>query len=97
MPSLWRTLRVHTFRNLLADVASDVSTFMQSVDAAWMMVSLLFRFCFFDRMTRDFALDTTVARSHTAGTFSAAVSRKRSYGVLPCTVFALSEGYLHRD
>ena len=39
--SLWRPLRSPTFRNLLvADVASDVGTFMQSVGAAWMMVSL---------------------------------------------------------
>jgi MFS family permease len=40
-PSLWRPLRVSTFRNLLfADIASDVGTFMQSVGAAWLMVSL---------------------------------------------------------
>lgn len=40
-PSLWRPLRAPTFRNLLiADVASDVGTFMQSVGAAWLMVSL---------------------------------------------------------
>jgi len=40
-PSLWRPLRVPTFRNLLiADAASDVGTFMQSVGAAWLMVSL---------------------------------------------------------
>jgi MFS family permease len=40
-PSLWRPLRTATFRNLLvADVASDVGTFMQGVAAAWMMVSL---------------------------------------------------------
>jgi MFS family permease len=39
--SLWRPLRVSTFRNLLlADVVSDVGTFMQSVGAAWLMVSL---------------------------------------------------------
>jgi MFS family permease len=39
--SLWRPLRSPTFRNLLvADIASDVGTFMQSVGAAWMMVSL---------------------------------------------------------
>jgi len=39
--SLWRPLRSPIFRNLLvADVASDVGTFMQSVGAAWMMVSL---------------------------------------------------------
>jgi len=36
----WRPLRVPTFRNLLiADVASDIGTFMQSVGAAWLMVS----------------------------------------------------------
>ena len=39
IPSLWRPLHVPTFRNLLvAEVASDVGTFMQSVGAAWMMV-----------------------------------------------------------
>jgi len=39
--SLWRPLRTPTFRNLLvADVVSDVGTFMQSVGAAWLMVSL---------------------------------------------------------
>ena len=39
--SLWRPLRISTFRNLLlADIASDVGTFMQSVGAAWLMVSL---------------------------------------------------------
>lgn len=39
--SLWRPLRVPIFRNLLiADVASDMGTFIQSVAAAWMMVSL---------------------------------------------------------
>src|SRR5271163_792312 len=39
--SLWRHLRSSTFRNLLiADVVSDVGTFMQSVGAAWLMVSL---------------------------------------------------------
>src|SRR6516225_1773313 len=41
MPSLWRPLRIPAFRNLLiADIASDVGAFMQSVGAAWMMVSL---------------------------------------------------------
>ncbi|MFL6438892.1 MAG: MFS transporter [Terriglobales bacterium] len=41
LPSLWRPLRVPVFRNLLvADVISDVGTFMQSVGAAWLMVSL---------------------------------------------------------
>ncbi len=39
--SLWRPLRIPVFRNLLiADVISDVGTFMQSVGAAWLMVSL---------------------------------------------------------
>jgi MFS family permease len=39
--SLWRPLRVPIFRNLLiADVVSDIGTFMQSVGAAWLMVSL---------------------------------------------------------
>ncbi len=39
--SLWRPLHVSTFRNLLvANLASDIGTFMQSVGAAWLMVSL---------------------------------------------------------
>jgi len=39
--SLWQPLRTPTFRNLiLADVVSDVGTFMQSVGAAWLMISL---------------------------------------------------------
>src|ERR1700683_4129567 len=39
--SLWRPLRVATFRNLLlADVVSDIGAFMQNVGAAWLMVSL---------------------------------------------------------
>src|SRR5438128_6490633 len=39
-PALWRPLRVPIFRKLLiADVLSDVGTFMQSVGAAWLMVS----------------------------------------------------------
>jgi len=39
--SLWRPLRATVFRNLLvADVVSDIGTFMQSVGAAWLMVSL---------------------------------------------------------
>src|SRR5258708_10240965 len=39
--SLWQPLRSSTFRNLLvADVVSDVGTFMHSVGAAWLMVSL---------------------------------------------------------
>src|SRR5580698_7888886 len=39
--SLWRPLRLPTFRNLLiADVVSDIGTFMQNVGAAWLMVSL---------------------------------------------------------
>ncbi len=41
VPTLWRPLRGPTFRNLLfADVVSDMGTFMQSVGAAWLMVSL---------------------------------------------------------
>jgi MFS family permease len=41
LPSLWRPLRTPIFRNLIvADVASDMGTFMQSVGAAWLMVSL---------------------------------------------------------
>src|ERR1700726_802560 len=39
--SVWRPLRGQTFRNLLiADVFADVGTFMQTVGAAWLMVSL---------------------------------------------------------
>jgi MFS family permease len=39
--NLWQPLRVPTFRNLLlADVVSDIGTFMQGVGAAWLMVSL---------------------------------------------------------
>src|SRR5712691_10798541 len=39
--SLWQPLRMPTFRNLLiADVVSDIGTFMQSVGAAWLMLSL---------------------------------------------------------
>jgi MFS family permease len=39
--SLWHPLRTPTFRNLLlANVVSDVGTFMQSVGAVWLMVSL---------------------------------------------------------
>jgi len=39
--SLFRPLRVPTFRNLLiADLVSDIGTFMQNVGAAWLMVSL---------------------------------------------------------
>src|SRR5580658_3073775 len=39
--SLWRPLRAAIFRNLLiADTVSDVGTFMQSVGAAWLMLSL---------------------------------------------------------
>jgi predicted MFS family arabinose efflux permease len=38
---LWRPLRIPVFRNLLiADVISDIGTFMQSVGAAWLMVSV---------------------------------------------------------
>jgi MFS family permease len=39
--SLGRPLRVPVFRNLLiADLVSDIGTFMQNVGAAWLMVSL---------------------------------------------------------
>src|SRR6185295_7761961 len=39
-PSPWSPLRVPTFRNLfIADVLSDIGTFMQGVGAAWLMVS----------------------------------------------------------
>jgi MFS family permease len=39
--SLWRPLQIPVFRNLLlANVVSDIGTFMQSVGAAWLMVSL---------------------------------------------------------
>jgi MFS family permease len=39
--SPWRPLRVPIFRNLLiADLASDIGTFMQTVGAAWLMTSL---------------------------------------------------------
>src|SRR5579871_3711644 len=39
--SLWRPFRTPIFRGLfLADLVSDVGTFMQSVGAAWLMVSL---------------------------------------------------------
>ena len=38
--STWRPLRVPMFRNLLiADLVSDIGTFMQGVGAAWLMVS----------------------------------------------------------
>jgi len=38
---LWRPLRTPTFRNLLAaNVVSDIGAFMQSVGAAWLMLSL---------------------------------------------------------
>ncbi len=38
--STWRPLRVPMFRNLLiADLVSDMGTFMQGVGAAWLMVS----------------------------------------------------------
>src|SRR5437588_13071546 len=36
----WRPLRMPMFRNLLiADLVSDIGTFMQGVGAAWLMVS----------------------------------------------------------
>jgi MFS family permease len=39
--TLWRPLRVPLFRHLfIADLASDIGTFMQSVGAAWLMLSL---------------------------------------------------------
>jgi len=39
--SPWRPLRLKLFRNLLiADLVSDIGTFMQSVGAAWLMTSL---------------------------------------------------------
>jgi MFS family permease len=39
--SPWRPLQTPLFRNLLlADVVSDIGTFMQTVGAAWLMVSL---------------------------------------------------------
>jgi MFS family permease len=39
--SLWRPLRTPIFRQLLiADVVSDVGTFMQGVGSAWLMVSI---------------------------------------------------------
>ena len=39
--SPWRPLRIPLFRNLLlADVVSDMGTFMQTVGAAWVMVSI---------------------------------------------------------
>lgn len=39
--SAWRPLRIPVFRNLLiADLVSDIGTFMQSVGAAWLMTSL---------------------------------------------------------
>ncbi len=39
--NLWRPLRTTIFRNLLvADVVSDIGAFMQTVGAAWLMVSL---------------------------------------------------------
>ncbi len=39
--SLWRPLRIATFRNLiLANTVSDIGNFMQNVGAGWLMVSL---------------------------------------------------------
>src|SRR5690242_12952946 len=41
MTTIWQPLRERTFRNLLlANVVSDIGTFMQNVGAAWLMVSL---------------------------------------------------------
>lgn len=43
-PGPWRPLRIRIFRNLLiADLVSDIGTFMQSVGAAWLMTSLTTR------------------------------------------------------
>jgi MFS family permease len=40
-PNFWRPLRIPLFRNLLiADLVSDIGTFMQSVGAPWLMTSL---------------------------------------------------------
>src|SRR6478672_4895337 len=40
-PGLWRPLRTPIFRQLLiADVVSDIGTFMQGVGSAWLMVSI---------------------------------------------------------
>jgi MFS family permease len=40
-PSPWQPLRIKIFRNLIvADLASDIGAFMQSVGAAWLMTSL---------------------------------------------------------
>src|SRR5580658_6427433 len=42
--SPWRPLRIPIFRNLLiADLVSDIGTFMQTVGAAWLMTSLTSR------------------------------------------------------
>src|SRR5689334_1588536 len=39
--TLWSPLRAPRFRNLfIADLLSDIGTFMQGVGAAWLMVSL---------------------------------------------------------
>ena len=39
--TLWRPLRIPLFRDVfIADLVSDIGTFMQSVGAAWLMVSL---------------------------------------------------------
>jgi MFS family permease len=41
LQTAWRPLRIPLFRNLLiADLVSDIGTFMQSVGAAWLMTSL---------------------------------------------------------
>lgn len=43
-PSAWQPLRIPIFRNLLiADLVSDIGTFMQSAGAAWLMTSLTTR------------------------------------------------------
>ena len=37
--TLWRPLRIPVFRRVfIADLVSDIGTFMQSVGAAWLMV-----------------------------------------------------------
>src|SRR5271157_1947225 len=42
--SPWRPLRIPIFRNLLvADLVSDIGTFMQTVGAAWLMTTLTTR------------------------------------------------------
>ncbi len=41
VPSAWQPLRVRIFRNLIiADLTSDIGSFMQTIGAAWLMTSL---------------------------------------------------------